>query len=71
MRKAKAKRTGNGKTGTKWAALRCGAGTVAGYLELFWSKSLGKYASVPGVSRWKSADGKVLEIEATLAELRG
>jgi len=63
MRKTKAKKMPSIIPETKWLPLRRGDGKTSGYLEVFWSKALGKYASIPGVSRWKDTDGTIHNID--------
>ncbi|MEP7363839.1 MAG: hypothetical protein ABI972_11335 [Acidobacteriota bacterium] len=40
---------------TKWAAIRRGDGKVTGYIEVFYSKNLNRFVTIPGVSRFRNA----------------
>ena len=39
----------------QWLTIRNGAGVVTGYIEAFWSVSLKRYVTIPGVSRFRNA----------------
>jgi hypothetical protein len=41
----------------RFAPVKRRDGTVTGYLEVFYVAASDRWVSVPGVSRWKSADG--------------
>ncbi|MEK7753683.1 MAG: hypothetical protein AAB654_17295 [Acidobacteriota bacterium] len=44
------------KPSRKWLAIKTGAGMVTGYIEGFWTTSIGRYVTIPGASRHLDPD---------------
>jgi hypothetical protein len=44
------------KMKSKMAPIKTGAGEVTGYIEVFWCESMQRWVTIPGVSKFISAE---------------
>lgn len=57
MSKAKTNGTEATKPKTKWLTIKMKSGRVTGHIEGFWSSAIHRYVTIPGVSRFRNAQG--------------
>lgn len=43
---------------SKYFAIKTGKGKITGYIEKFYSETLKRWVTIPGVSRFKQTEGK-------------